>query len=535
MMGTVIYKGECIMKENRQAEIDLLDLCKNILQKWRVLLVCMLVFAIGMCGYSVTQNIQTNKAIDAENQLRKESEKESKNEKPDGKEKNATELVQNLQQLAATTSLTDAQIDNVRTAINVYQTLQAGAESLDTAYMLDYANENCTVLQYISKATATDVKADELNEAFLDTLQDYIEKGGLATDIMSDGYDMMSSSDITALISFEKGGNSDYTKVALDEESNSPLSMSTFAVTCKGENEKQAEELAEAVKKSIDKYVVAYDGWETITLSLQTQYNTQIADLSGVRDASSTASTVANLNSQFNTLTTNFTDEQKALLNAAVGKQVFDVEATINTEQKATDEVALTPHVSLMSGVLKHMVIGLFIGLFLPALWFALIYIFAGTIKQKDEFERAYQYYCLGDLRKVKENQKFGAKFDHWIAQLGEGSLDTYEHRMDLLLANIKATCKKAGIDTVYMNATYVLSEEERQELADVVARLEKDGIHAVFGGNALHDVSAFEKMTQYKNVIMVEKPTVTKYTELDKMDTLCAEHEVNVLGVVCC
>ena len=42
-------------------------------------------------------------------------------------------------------------------------------------------------------------------------------------------------------------------------------------------------------------------------------------------------------------------------------------------------------------------------------------------------------------------------------------------------------------------------------------------------------------KMTQYKNVIMVEKPTVTKYTELDKMDTLCAEHEVNVLGVVCC
>lgn len=534
MMGTVIYKGECIMKENRQAEIDLLDLCKNILQKWRVLLVCMLVFAIGMCGYSVTQNIQTNKAIDAENQLRKESEKESKSEKTDSEE-NATELVQNLQQLAATTSLTDAQIDNVRTAVNVYQTLRAGAESLDTAYTLDYANENCTVLQYIVKATATDVKADELNEVFLDTLQDYIEKGGLATDIMSDGYDMVSSSDITALISFEKGGNSDYTKVALDEESNSPLSMSTFAVTCKGENEKQAEELAEAVKKSIDKYVVAYDGWETITLSLQTQYNTQIADLSGVRDASSTASTVANLNSQFNTLTTNFTDEQKALLNAAVGKQVFDVEATINTEQKATDEVALTPHVSLMSGVLKHMVIGLFIGLFLPALWFAFMYIFSGTIKQKNEFERVYQYYCLGDLRKVKENQKFGAKLDRWISQLGEGTLDTYEHRMELLLANIKATCKKAGIDSVYMNATYVLSEDERQELADMVARLEKDGIHAVFGGNALHDVSAFEKMTQYKNVIMVEKPTVTKYTELDKMDTLCAEHEINVLGVVCC
>ena len=522
------------MKENRQAEIDLLDLCKNILQKWRVLLVCMLVFAIGMCGYSVTQNIQTNKAIDAENQLRKESEKESKSEKTDSEE-NATELVQNLQQLAATTSLTDAQIDNVRTAVNVYQTLRAGAESLDTAYTLDYANENCTVLQYIVKATATDVKADELNEVFLDTLQDYIEKGGLATDIMSDGYDMVSSSDITALISFEKGGNSDYTKVALDEESNSPLSMSTFAVTCKGENEKQAEELAEAVKKSIDKYVVAYDGWETITLSLQTQYNTQIADLSGVRDASSTASTVANLNSQFNTLTTNFTDEQKALLNAAVGKQVFDVEATINTEQKATDEVALTPHVSLMSGVLKHMVIGLFIGLFLPALWFAFMYIFSGTIKQKNEFERVYQYYCLGDLRKVKENQKFGAKLDRWISQLGEGTLDTYEHRMELLLANIKATCKKAGIDSVYMNATYVLSEDERQELADMVARLEKDGIHAVFGGNALHDVSAFEKMTQYKNVIMVEKPTVTKYTELDKMDTLCAEHEINVLGVVCC
>lgn len=522
------------MKENRQTEIDLLDLCKSILQKWRVLLVCMLLFAVGMCGYSVTQNIQTNKAIDAENQLRKESEKESKSEKTDSEE-NATELVQNLQQLAATTSLTDAQIDNVRTAVNVYQTLRAGAESLDTAYTLDYANENCTVLQYIVKATATDVKADELNEVFLDTLQDYIEKGGLATDIMSDGYDMVSSSDITALISFEKGGNSDYTKVALDEESNSPLSMSTFAVTCKGENEKQAEELAEAVKKSIDKYVVAYDGWETITLSLQTQYNTQIADLSGVRDASSTASTVANLNSQFNTLTTSFTDEQKALLNAAVGKQVFDVQATINTAQDAADEVVLTPHVSLTSGVLKHMVIGVFIGFLLPAFWIAFLYIFSGTIKQKNEFERAYQYYCLGDLRKVKENQKFGAKLDRWISQLGEGTLDTYEHRMELLLANIKATCKKAGIDSVYMNATYVLSEDERQELADMVARLEKDGIHAVFGGNALHDVSAFEKMTQYKNVIMVEKPTVTKYTELDKMDTLCAEHELNVLGVVCC
>lgn len=523
------------MKENRQLEIDLLDLCKSILQKWRVLLVCMLVLAIVMCGYRVTQNVQTNKAIDAENQMRQESKKENKNEKTDSSDKNATELVQNLQQLATTTSLTDAQIDNVRTAINVYQTLQAGAESLDTAYTLDYANENRTVLQYIVKAKAADVKADMLNETFLDALQSYIEKGGLATDIVGEGYNTLSLVDVTALINFDKGNTSDVKKIALNEEIEGSVSVRTFAVTCKGENEKQAEELAEAVKKSIEKYAASYDGWETITLSLQTRYNTQIADLNGVRDASSTASTVANLNAQFNNLTANFTDEQKALLNAVVGKQIFDVETTINTEQNASDEVVLTPHISLMSGVLKHMVLGLLIGLFLPALWFAFLYIFAGTIKQKNDFERAYQYYCLGDLRKIKASNGFGAKLDRWIAQLGEGSLDTYEHRMELLLANIKATCKKAGIDTVYMNATYILSEDERQELADVVARLEKDGIHAVFGGNALHDVSAFEKMTQYKNVIMVEKPTVTKYTELDKMDTLCAEHEVKVLGVVCC
>ena len=62
---------------------------------------------------------------------------------------------------------------------------------------------------------------------------------------------------------------------------------------------------------------------------------------------------------------------------------------------------------------------------------------------------------------------------------------------------------------------------------------LGKNEIFASFENNVLTNVAWFDKMTEKKNLIMVEKLGESKIRDIEKLFGICKKHEVNVLGFV--
>ena len=173
-------------------------------------------------------------------------------------------------------------------------------------------------------------------------------------------------------------------------------------------------------------------------------------------------------------------------------------------------------------------------GVFVSCVCIAMIYLLNGTIKTKDDLTGVFGYYCLGNLKSAKEYKGFGARIDRLIDKKSEENLISIENRMDILISNIKAICKKEEINDVLISSTTITSNENRKCIDDIISLLGKNEISASFENNVLTNVAGFDKMTEKKNLIMVEKLGDSKIGSIEKLSCICKKHGVNVLGFVC-
>ena len=408
------------MKTSNQTirEIDLLDLFKVLLYKWRVIIAWMLILALVSVGYCAFSNTRANHALDEElaaAELEDQLTKDTLELKKPAYDATAPELVDYY---AKNTDLTSLQIQSVKTALDMYDILES--------YQAILANE------------AQSLKDIDSN---MELLQGYI--------------------------------NSD-------------------------------------------------------SLELQNHQ--------------SLTSYVYNLDSQFKGYTSEFTVEQKTIFNEVKGDQIFDLEDASDTEQDsadAADDAAGASdeedaHVSLFSGIAKKLILGLFLGIFLPCCWYGCIYIFDGRIKTRREFEEVYSCYCLGDITEIPERKGLGAPIDRLLDKIFYPAQESLAERQQMTIANIKAICSKSAISNVCISTSIPVSAADQSALDAFIGRLAAEGIATANIGSIEKSASSLQQMIDIGSVILCERPTKTKLTSMDHLATSCQEHNVEVLGVVC-
>ena len=460
-------------------EIDLLHLFKYLLKRWKIIVLGAVICLMIGSAYCVFQNSKANDAIDALN------EKIDNNSKVDTEFGAVSDLIKKYSEGI---SISEMEKERVANAISIYSVLDGyNAKLVNVEVDSRYSDGSAQNLQYnISSGNA----AKSINTA----LSSYITSGGLAIDIAKGK--VTDERLLAKRIVLLKNDNGDSVV--------EPVNVS-FTVTCIGEDDNDAKELAEIVDKKLNAYVEKYKVIGNFSFDKLDQYESQVDSQLFDAQYQNIAASINTLTSQFNSSTVNFTDNQKALFNAVMGKNVF-----VTTTSLSTDDQKELPHVSMTAGIVKYAGIGAFAGLFIIVCVFSCIYIFGGKLKQNSDLERYYNYYILGDIT----SQAAG---------------------IEMLYANLKAICQKNNLNKVCVHSSLDFSEDTMAKLNTLIDAMKAEQIEVVFVGNTCKSVSGFETMVDTGAVVLMEREMETRLSDIKEISENCREHDVKIVGAISC
>lgn len=515
------------MKKRQQTEIDLLDLLKEFCYHWRSVLVCMLVFAILACGYCGIKNVSTNKAL----QQQAESQSESEMDEEDAEMNLGDGSLMDV--LSERGKLTEVEKSNVKTAVSIYTILQEYYNSIDDAYaQIGLANKERLVLQYAVRLNGSAENGNAANTLVYAICQ-YVNNGGLASAIAESGYDELTTDELNNRISvnyssdfINDGNNAD---VQIVEGNNDVL---PFTVICTGADKDENDKIGQAVKNALEQFVQDYQELGNLELMLLGEYTGEVKDTSVLAEKSKDTSDIVNQYSQFSGFVANFSETQKEIFNEVVGNDVLEVtdegvKASLAADKQESTQV---PQISITFGMKKYAVLGLAAGLFLSVLCYGLYYVFTGTVKTREEFERGYGLYCLGNLAEMQRK----TSFDRLLQKLFGDNYDSLENRRNLAIANIRALCMKEQSKQISILSTVPMDADLQDNVEYIKTQLQKEGIEAAFVGNVIESVSGFDRLVDTGVAVLLEKPKETRYTDMNQMASVCEEHGINVFGVIC-
>lgn len=511
------------MKKRQQTEIDLWDLLKEFFYHWRSVLACMLVFAVLACGYCGVKNASTNKALQQAG-----AEAGTDTEMADEEMNIGDGSLMDV--LAERGGLSELEISNVKTAISIYAILQEYYDDIDDAYaQIGLANEKRSVLQYAVRVSGS-VTGTDAADTLVYAISQYVNNGGLSSAIAGGGDTELTVDELNNRIKVSCLSNdSDKNNVKIVDGAKDIV---PFTIICLGTNQNENEKLCESVKTALDSFVQNYDELGNLELMLLGEYAGEKKDTSVLMDKSDDTSAIVSQFNQFNNFVTNFTDVQKAVFNEVVGSDVLAVsdESVKTTLAADTNGKADVSQISITAGMKKYLVLGLAMGLILSVLCYGMYYVFTDTVKTKEEFERAYGLYGVGNLVNAEKRNSF----DRLLQKIFGDKYDSLENRRELTVANIRALCVKNDCNRISIVSTIRKDASMQENITYIQTELSKDGIDAAFVGNVIESVAGFDKMVEMGTIVLLEKTKETKYTEMNQIASICEEHKIDVLGVVC-
>ena len=504
--------------DTQEYEISLPDLVKTIARRWRFVIICLIITTIATSGFCIIKNYLANRT----NQAQNNDIKDIYVENDDGIEEINVDAIEEF------TTLNSSQISDARVAADMYSVLKENYEYFQEESTHNSKYNEQIVLQYMIKSKATDNGSSlDLTNNIGKALEQYIVSGGMAKTIASQCDEKVSLFDLKNSIRI------DFTEIVSAVETDSATAIYRTApvtIVCRGKDVIQAMSIVEYVKKEVGIFCEKFSQYGECSIEFIEMYEGNEKDLESMNQGISDISKTYNAKNQFNAFVKEFNDEQKALVNAIVGAQVLASEVKLGS----TSDTSEPDTISLTSGLKKFVRVGVFAGLFVSCVWIAMVYILNGTIKTKDDIAGVFGYYCLGNLKRAREYKGIGAEIDKIIDKKNEENLIPIEDRMDILISNIKAICKKEEIKDVIISSTTIMSDENRKYIDDIISLLGNNDISSSFENNVLTNVAGFDKMTEKKNLIVVEKLGDSKIRDIEKLSGICKKHGVNVLGFVC-
>lgn len=180
--------------------------------------------------------------------------------------------------------------------------------------------------------------------------------------------------------------------------------------------------------------------------------------------------------------------------------------------------------------LLKYMIFGFAVGLFLAAIWLVCQMLFNGKLQTSDELVDIYSLRLFGTLQnqgKVSGLDKVlvGIKNRHKKQLSSEESLD-------ILVSNIELTCKNKKISQIYLTGTEI-EKADSELIQQIIDRLKHAEIEVIYGENICYHSASLRKLVEVGTAVIVEEVQISIYKEIAKEIMIIREQKVDIIGCI--
>lgn len=500
-----------IYKTSETREIRLMDLFWNIAYNWRFLLGCAVIIAVlmgGVCYSNNLRSIRNIKTVQNDTQQQEMSIEELKE------------------------GLTEAEQRAVSDAEFVYTKMKKKQSYRDSSVRMNldpYAKDVVTLQYYVDTDYVVnyteDIRPDYSNE-LIEGYVSYIENQGIQrelTDYLDWDVDMEYIGEL-----FSVGG-----RLASDGTATGTVNAAgnTFVIFVSGESRERAEELAECIEKLLDEYrEILTEKIGSHRLILIDKYGSVVTDAGLAQEQEVLDNSIAAYQTKLDTLTAAFSDTQLLIYE---GEIEGEVKQSPEDGEEATTENSVSVPEKPTSNVVKYIVLGAICGIFLACICITLVYILNNKIKSSEELAELYGLRVFGKITVPDGKRRIFAGVDRWIDQLRYKEKWTLEEQLDLVLTNLKVTCRKENIEKLFFTSAIHLTAEEKTRIEEVMANLKENGVEVLFGENIIRNAKSFEQMAEIGQVVLIERERASEYSAIEKEIVLCMEQKASLIGVI--
>ena len=471
------------MNYRDEQEIDLLDLCRQILKKWKLIIAFAL---IGLVIGSVVGYVKSAKVVEVET----------------GETVvDPVAVTSNINSLKE--KLSDREIIEVEMAVNSYN-----------YYQKLYSNKE----KYINSSIRMQLDADKVPTMVASyVISNYykvsypeISEVNDINNIVAVYYKALYDEKVIAKVADALGDDvaENYVKelYGVGLEANSILNITVVA-----RNEEECKKVLDVLMQELDAQIPAVtDLYEHDIEYLNTYFSVNVN--TGILSEQQTqVDALKNLQNLMLTVGNSLTADQKALYTKLIDGDTTDETEVIEAEtQSAEPEVVETKKTVVRSFDIKYAMLGLFAGAFIVILFICLKYVLSQTIKTKEDISELFKVSVLG-IMKDGEDGELGMI----TAGIGLGA-----HKTELKKLYAISTVGDATVAAITNKVVDAVKQNYSQ-------------LNVECGKSVLTDPSSLAKLAESDSIIMVEKLRTSKYEDIAKELELAKSYGVKVLGCV--
>lgn len=207
-------------------------------------------------------------------------------------------------------------------------------------------------------------------------------------------------------------------------------------------------------------------------------------------------------------------------------KEEGEKESGVNSSEG--ESAAPSPRVSV-----KYILLGMILAAFVYVFVLFVKYIMDAKLRYTDDVRELYEIPVLGRIP-VERKKKSLDFVDRWIYALRDRNRRSFSRKEAVLLsaAGAKIAARKKGVGTVCCLGCG-LKENSLEVCEQIKVQLAEEGLNVSILNNVLYDAEAMEQLSSVGSAVLVETAGVTLYDEILKELELLRRQEIEVLGCV--
>ena len=299
------------------------------------------------------------------------------------------------------------------------------------------------------------------------------------------------------------------------------LDETSFTVAIIYPDEEELKKISESIKILLKQMETEFQKIGSHKLDLIEEAQNVVVDAELREKKTNIINNTLNLKTQLNTLKANMTEEQLNALNR-------QEKQNITTEEKSQ---TLVPRPMIRK---KYLFLGAFSGGFLFCIWIACRILFTAKLQNAEEIRTFYNSRLLGEISVQSQKKRFLSGLDNKLLAIKNRRKKklSIEQQIKVISANVALSCKKHGIDCVYMtgseyeNVDSVILDMLKKELYSQEVQIRE-------GGNIFYDAESLKQGTEIGNILFVEQKGRSIYDEISNELNLAKEQNNYILGFV--
>lgn len=483
--------------------INILDLIRRCLMKWKLMIVCILVGAIVLNGIGYLHSVKNANEVRTQIQQMEEEQDDS------------VKLITINEYMR---KLSDREISEVQTALLSYKTYQQ-----EYVEGLKYYQES--VRMKLDPNCVPTLRLQYIIDNHYEVMYPVIEKRDTTQDIISILTKIIQSEDvinaIAEVLGLEK--NAAYAQELLSSWGEGRDIMVIYITA---ENREDCESIAEIVKQKIieqtDDVRMACGEYDIALVSEQFFH---YADTNLMTAQQSVINSLNSLRSSIYNLPNGMTEDQKvyyyALLDNEEKIDLSDPNDPNENNEIEVPELAV-PEIQYVS--LKYICLGMLCGIFFACALIGVKYVLSVKLRVPEDIEDSFALHVIGNItnQQIKRPEIFKKAY-HNLSE---------DEQIQLILSEIQVSAEKENMENVFITSASV-TERSKQICREICNAVNEKGISCTVGKSMVYDPQTIKQAACSDGVVLVEQIDESRYDEIAKEKELCSKYHVPIIGCV--